>query len=138
MLSTVKPEMHISYDSLIEQIRAGNVEIVQISGNEVTGSFSNPVEWLPAAETSTANRDSGYDASGYSVFRTNLPSPLETSSLLSLLAEYKVTRGTVPPPIPWFIITLKYVFPLGLLFLVAGWVARQFTFTPNYSTPVAR
>ena len=138
MLSAVEPEMPISYSSLIEQIRAGNVAIIQISGDEVTGSFANRMEWSRAADGSTAHQNSGYAAGSYSVFRTNLPSPLDTSTLLSLLAEYKVAIGIVLPPMARFILALKYVFPLGLLFLVAGWVARQFTFVPYYSTGTVR
>lgn len=130
MLASVKPEIQIPYNSFIEQIRVGNVTTVQFSGDEVTGSFVTPVERSPVADGSITGQSSSSATGGYSVFRTTLPSPTDTSSLLSVLAKYGIPVAAVNPAKPWFITALTYVFPLGLLLLVAGWVARQSMYAP--------
>src|SRR5512136_1385323 len=50
-----RPEVSLPYSAFLAQVRADNVESVQISGSEITGQFVQPVTWpTPAPEETPA------------------------------------------------------------------------------------
>ncbi|MGN6168087.1 MAG: hypothetical protein ACTHQQ_07920 [Solirubrobacteraceae bacterium] len=44
----------ISYRSFIEEIQAGNVRSISVSGRAVSGTFKHPVTYPPTAQTKTS------------------------------------------------------------------------------------
>ncbi|MFN2218807.1 MAG: ATP-dependent metallopeptidase FtsH/Yme1/Tma family protein, partial [Anaerolineae bacterium] len=42
---TSNPSVNIPYSTFVDQVRAGNVKSVQISGNSITGVFNTPILW---------------------------------------------------------------------------------------------
>jgi hypothetical protein len=48
------PQVEIPYSTFIDQVKAGNISIVTISGNEITGTFTRPLTWPPVTPGSTS------------------------------------------------------------------------------------
>lgn len=134
LLTTVRPEAHIPYSTLVEQIRLGNVAQVQISETEIAGRFTDPIQWSSESNASTAGESAIFPAGGYSDFRVRLPRTQGPTALSALLEEYAVPVIPVKLPATGFITLLRYGFPLALLLSVGLWVARQFPYTQSRSS----
>jgi ATP-dependent Zn protease len=80
----------IPYSTFLAQARAGNVAKVQIAGDQITGSFAQPVAWPVAtvARTSTALLATPVPPVTYTAFRTTFPEAVGDPSLLPLLQAH--------------------------------------------------
>jgi cell division protease FtsH len=122
-----QPQANLSYSDLLEQVRAGNVASVQISGSQITGQFVKPIAWTPAtpAATPTASAQPAPTPQLYATFQTTFPETVGDPNLLPLLEEHGVDVNVTPPPNPLLGALLANGLPLLLLVLVMVWMGRQ-------------
>lgn len=125
-LSLASPEVQIPYSTFIDQVKAGNVSTVTITGNEITGTFVKALPWPPATQGSTsANNAPPTEQQNYSEFSTLFPDSVGDPKLLALLEEKNIEIQVQNVSTPWYITLLTDGLPLLLLFLVSGWMGRQ-------------
>jgi cell division protease FtsH len=137
---TSRPEASIPYSTFIEQVRAGNVGSVHISGDEITGTFVTALAWpqpTPGAQSTTvASPEPGPTAASspqptptpvptYVDFQTTFPETVGDPSLMGLLESKGVEVDVAPPPSPWFTAILSNALPLLLLVGLMVWMGRQ-------------
>jgi cell division protease FtsH len=126
------PEVQIPYTTFIDQINAGNIKDVQISGNQITGDFASSFLWpvttpvppgspTPVSIGSTAQQT----PASYTRFMTLFPDVVGDTGLLPLLEQKQVTVNVVPASTPWFTILITDGLPFLLLVLVLVWLGRQ-------------
>ena len=120
-LSLASPEVEIPYSTFIDQVKAGNVSTVTITGNEITGGFIKPFNWTPA----TSNSSSTTSAQSYSEFVTLFPDSVGDPNLLRLLEQNHIEIQVQNVSTPWYITLLTDGLPLLLLILVTVWMGRQ-------------
>lgn len=58
-LPGAEPSASLPYSAFVEQVRAGTVSSVTINGQNVTGTFKQPVAWPPAAANPAPEATSG-------------------------------------------------------------------------------
>ncbi len=128
------PAAQIPYTTFINQVNAGNVQDVQISGNQITGNFASAILWpvitpAPTGTSPTAGSANGAQPtpSPYTHFATMFPDVVGDTSLMPLLEQKKVSVNVVPSATPWFTILLTDGLPALLLVLVFVWMGRQMT-----------
>jgi cell division protease FtsH len=120
------PQADIPYSTFIEQVKAGNISTVTITGNEVTGQFIKPLTWPQATQgPKPSNATETATPQSYSEFMTLFPDSVGDPNLLSLLEEKSIEIQVENASTPWFITLLTDGLPLLLLFLAAGWMSRQ-------------
>ena len=125
-LSLASPEVQIPYSTFIDQVKAGDVSTVTITGNEITGTFVKALPWPPAPQGSTsANNAPPTEQQNYSEFSTLFPDSVGDPNLLALLEEKNIEIQVQNVSTPWYITLLTDGLPLLLLFLVSGWMGRQ-------------
>jgi cell division protease FtsH len=125
-----QPEASIPYSTFVVQVRAGNVASVQISGDEIRGTFVKPLPWpqpTPGSKPTAAPspQPTPSTPTAYTAFRTTFPETVGDPRLMSLLEANGVVVDVAPPPSPWFEILLSNGLPLLLLVLVMMWMGRQ-------------
>ena len=126
-------QVNIAYSTFLNQIKAGNVTSVQISGSQITGNFNSPytppVQPTSAAAPGTGSTQPQPQATGtpqaYTAFSTNFPDTVGDPNLMPLLASKNVTVNVSPPPNPWLSILLSYGLPVLLLVGLMVWMGRQ-------------
>ncbi len=124
------PEVQIPYTTFIDQVNAGNVTDIQISGTQITGDFASPFLWpvtTPVPTSSATPSSAQSTPASYARFTTLFPDTVGDASLLPLLEQKKITVNVVPAATPWFTILLTDGLPLLLLVLVFVWMGRQMT-----------
>lgn len=120
------PQADIPYSTFIDQVKAGNISAVTITGNEITGQFIKSLIWPQVPSGSTrSNGSETATPQGYSEFVTILPDSVGDPTLIPLLEEKNVEIQAVQTATPWFITLLTDGLPLLLLFLAIGWMGRQ-------------
>jgi len=133
-------EADISYSLFVQEVRSGNVSQVRISGDELTGTFVQPVPWAqptPAVAlevTATAGPAPTQAAPPqptpeptYTAFRTTFPESVGDPKLMGLLESQGVEVDVAPPPNPWLTALLSNGLPLLLLVGLMLWMGRQAT-----------
>ena len=145
-----KPEALIPYSSFLEQVRAGNVSEVLISGPQISGTFAKPVLWPESTSTGaasqpkkaeTATSPGSESASGtkagkntgkpgtvpqkYVNFATVFPESVGDPALLPLLESRNVTVNAKVPTKPWFLTLLVDWGPMLLLVFYFVWMGRK-------------
>jgi cell division protease FtsH len=122
----------IPYSIFLDQVNAGNIKDVSISGDQITGSFVSAFRWPLAVTPAPTSTDPAVPTSAplstpstYTNFNTVFPQAVGDSNLLSLLREKQVTINVSSPTTPWFTILLTDGLPLLLLVLVFVWMSRQ-------------
>ena len=120
------PQVEIPYSTFIEQVKSGNITMVTITGNQITGNFVNSVTWpqVTPGPTPTAGA-SAETPQSYAQFSTIFPDSVGDPNLLSLLEQKGVQIQAEPASPPWFITLLTDGLPLLLLFVALGWLGRQ-------------
>jgi cell division protease FtsH len=140
-LPASQPEVTIPYTAFLAQVRANNVTQVQISGDEITGTFVKPILWpQPTAQTTPATTPSATSASGgavspaasqtpqnYDKFQTTFPQAIGDTTLLPLLESHNVVVNVSPPPSPLLGDLITTALPLLLLVGLIVWMGRQAT-----------
>jgi len=125
-LSVVSPAVEIPYSTFIDQVKAGNVSTVTITGNQISGTFLKSFEWPAASQGSTSANDlQSTEPQSYSEFVTLFPDSVGDPSLLTLLEEKNIEIQVQNVSTPWYITVLTDGLPLLLLVLVSVWIGRQ-------------
>ena len=133
----------LPYSTFLEQVRAGNVTQVQISGDEITGKLATAIQWpeptgsvepaaVPTTATSpqttasaTASQAAATATASYTAFRTTFPETVGDPGLMGLLEARGVEIDVSPPPSPWFSALLSGVLPVLLLVGLMVWMNRR-------------
>ncbi len=128
----------VPYSAFKEQVAHGNVSHVRIVGDEITGTFVQPIVWpTPAAATEAKKPEEGpktgqeKKATGeqkpatFSTFRTAFPSVVGDVSLMPLLEAHHVVADVAAPSQPWLVLLLTNGLPVILMVLLIGWMGRQ-------------
>jgi cell division protease FtsH len=140
-LPTSQPEVTIPYTAFLAQVRTNNVNQVQISGDEITGTFIKPILWpQPTSQATPAATPQATSAPGetippsasqtpqnYDKFQTTFPQVIGDTSLMPLLESHHVVVNVSPPPSPLLGILLTNALPLLLLVGLMVWMGRQAT-----------
>jgi cell division protease FtsH len=125
-LRAAPPQADIPYTTFVDQVKAGNISAVTITGNEITGRFITSLIWPPVAPGAPPSGGSESAApQSYFEFVTLFPDSVGDPSLLALLEHKNVQVQVENASIPWYITLLTDGLPLLLLFLAAGWMSRQ-------------
>jgi cell division protease FtsH len=135
-----RSEANIPYSTFLDQIRAGNVTSVHISGDEITGKFVKAIPWpqptpgpQPTASGSaqvtptavSSPQPTPTPVPAYTDFKTTFPETVGDPSLMGLLESQGVEVDVTPPPSPWFTAILSSALPLLLLVGLMVWMGRQ-------------
>ena len=137
-----QPEANLPYSTFLEQVRAGNVSNVLISGDEITGKFVEAVPWpqptaspeptavaspeaLPTIASSPQPTPTAVPT--YVEFRTTFPETVGDPNLMGLLEAHGVEVNVTPPPSPWVSALLSSALPVLLLVGLMVWMGRQAT-----------
>jgi cell division protease FtsH len=135
-----QPEAKVPYSTFVEQVRAGNVTSVQISGDEITGKFATAVAWpqpTPSPQATTvSSSESGPTVAPspqptptaiprYQDFQTTFPEVVGDQNLIGLLEAQGVRINVTPPPSPLLSALLSSALPLLLLVGLMVWMGRQ-------------
>ena len=127
-------QVSIAYSTFLNQIKAGNVTSVQISGSQISGTFNTP--YTPPVQPTSAAPAPGSGSTqpqpqatgtpqAFTSFSTNFPDTVGDPNLMPLLASKNVTVNVSPPPNPWLSILLTYGLPILLLVGLMVWMGRQ-------------
>src|SRR5215207_3414167 len=126
-LNVASPQVEIPYSTFLDQVKAGNVSTVTITGNEITGAFVKPLAWpsvMPGA-TSNDSAPATADQQSYSEFDTLFPDSVGDPKLLRLLEQKHIEIQVQNVSTPWYVTLLTDGLPLLLLVLVSVWMGRQ-------------
>jgi cell division protease FtsH len=119
-------QVEIPYSTFIDQVRAGNISTVTITGNEITGNFIKSITWPQVTPGPTPTGGTQAAApQAYTEFITIFPDSVGDPSLIPLLEQSGVEVQAEKTSTPWFILLLTDGLPLLLLFIVMGWMGRQ-------------
>jgi cell division protease FtsH len=125
-LKAAPPQAEIPYSTFIDQVKAGNISAVTITGNEITGNFIKSVQWPQVTPGPTpADGSEAASPQSYSEFVTLFPNSVGDPNLLALLEQKNIQIQVESASTPWFITLLTDGLPLLLLFLAMGWIGRQ-------------
>jgi cell division protease FtsH len=124
------PEVNIPYSQFINQVNAGNIASIQISGTEITGKFVNPFSspqptLVPSQTVSLAATP--VSPTLYTDFATVFPDVQGDPNLMGLLEANNVVVNVSPPTNPIISLLLSSVLPLLLFVGVMVWIGRRTT-----------
>ena len=124
-----QPAATIPYTTFINQVTAGNVSKVTISGAKIDGTFIKPVLWPPAGSlTQGTTVPSGITdnttSAQYTDFSTNFPDAVGDPNLMPLL-EAKNVEVNVETSSPWLGLLISNGLPLLLLLGAMIWLGRS-------------
>jgi cell division protease FtsH len=129
----------ISYTGFLAQVRADNVEKVQIKGDSITGTFLTPVtlaeveaaDGVTTTTTATASTTTAANTSTttttpvqFTEFKTTFPATVGDPTLMTLLTQHGVVVDAVAVGTSWVglvIDVLSFVFLIGLVW----WMGRR-------------
>jgi cell division protease FtsH len=135
-----QPEASIPYSIFLEQVRAGNVNSVSISGDAITGKLATAIPWPQLTPTPEPTTVASFEASPtpaltsqatptpvptYSAFQTTFPETIGDPNLISLLGAHGVEIDVTPPPSPLLSALLSNALPVLLLVGLMLWMGRQ-------------
>jgi cell division protease FtsH len=119
-------QVQIPYSTFIDQVKYGNISMVNITGNEITGNFMAPIIWPQATPgvTPTGAQPVATPQS-YSEFMTIFPGNIGDPTLIPLLEQKGVQIQAAPTATPWYIYLLTDGLPIVLLIVLMVWIGRQ-------------
>ena len=133
-----QPEVNLPYSTFLNQVKAGNISEVHISGSEITGAFVQPYtppstpaptaipQSTPAAAPGgVASLSNNSQPIPYNDFKTTFPEVEGDPNLIALLNTNNVKIDVSPPPSPWLSILISDLLPILLLVVVLVWMGRQ-------------
>ncbi len=111
------PEVEIPYTTFLAQVRADNVSKVQISGDEIKGSFVKAFQWPPAAEPKSATTATQETATSQAAKPNSAASPeVKTPASQKPAGAAQVTPNQAPQTYDAFLVNYpKDVGDPGLL-----------------------
>ena len=115
LVRTASVEM--PYSTFVAQVRAGNVEHIDIRGGEVTGVLRKPV-FMPDEDPATA--------AGHTEFSTAIPTAMTDMWLYPLLDQKDTIVTISPPATAWYAHPLLWSVPL-LVLLALLWVGLRWS-----------
>ncbi len=121
---------NVYYSTLLDQVRAGNVQSVQIQGNQITGKFIQPILWPAPTPGATPDAAASPQAAQtpptqYADFSANFPDVVGDSNLITLLQAHNVAVDVQPVSTPWLLNLLINGLPVLLLVGVFVWMGLQ-------------
>jgi cell division protease FtsH len=128
-----QPAVTLPYTTFLNQVTAGNVSKVTITGSKITGTFIKAVTWPPAGATTSTVVQGTVIPSGsvdntppgqYSDFATNFPDAVGDPNLMPLL-EAKNVEVNVETASPWVGLLISNGLPLLLLLGAMIWLGRS-------------
>jgi cell division protease FtsH len=138
------PETNIPYSMFVDQVRAGNVSSVHISGDAITGNFvksvvlpqptpstnaaaaATPASTPSSQATPTAMSDTTpLPPKSYSEFDTTFPEAVGDANLMPLLQSKGVKVAVSAPSTPWLPILISNGLPMLLLLAMMVWMGRR-------------
>ena len=123
--------MQIPYSTFVDQVQAGNIASVKITGNEITGNFTRPLMWpqVSGSPTSAVATPTGATPvptpQSYAEFSAIFPDSVGDPTLIPLLEQKGVQIQAAQTATPWFVTLLTDGLPLLLLVAVMVWIGRQ-------------
>ncbi len=135
-----QPSASIPYSTFVEQVRAGNVTSVQISGDAITGKFAVAFAWAgptpslqptatPSSEVTptavSSPQPTPTAVPTYTDFTTTFPETVGDPTLMRLLESKGVEVDVAPAPSPWLSAILSTALPLLLLVVLMVWMGRR-------------
>lgn len=125
------PTADIPYTAFLDQVQADNVAKINLTGDEISGTFVQPVIWptqeskgTPATSPTSAPTPAPTPAS-YNRFTTTFPEAVGDPALMGLLEAHGVEVAVSRPPSPWFTTLLVDGLPLLLLVAFFVWMGRR-------------
>ncbi len=119
-------QAQIPYSTFVDQVQAGNISTVTITGNQITGQFVKPITWPQATPGATpAAGAQPATSQSYTQFSSIFPDTVGDPTLIPLLEQKGVEIQAEQTATPWFIVLLTDGLPLLLLFAVMVWMGRQ-------------
>ncbi len=124
------PVANVYYSAFVGQVRAGNVQTVEIQGNTITGKFIQAIPWPASVPGATPNaaaspQPSPAPATLYTDFSTTFPDVVGDPNLLALLEAHNVVVDVQPLQTPWLLTLLINALPVLLLLGALVWMGRQ-------------
>jgi cell division protease FtsH len=129
LLPKSKPDLTIPYSTFINQVDAGNVASVQISGGQITGKFNKSVPdtqvltVVPSQAAGSLNATSS--STTYQDFSTTFPEVEGDPNLMTALRSHNVVVNVSPPPDPLLSMLVSTALPLLLFVIVLVWLMRR-------------
>lgn len=105
----------IPYSTFQDQVKAGNVSQVTLSGSDITGTLVKSISLPAATPVSGASPSVSATASPFTQFHTQFPDVVGDPNLISLLNSNNVQITAKPAATPWLMILLSNGLPLLLL-----------------------
>ena len=98
-----KPEALIPYSSFLEQVRAGNVSEVLISGPQISGTFAKPVLWPESTATGAASQPEKAETATSPGSENASGTKAGKNRILASLVQFRKNMPTLPRyfPNPW-------------------------------------
>ena len=137
------PEVTLPYSAFLAQVRASNVAMVHIAGDQITGSFIKSIRWPAAKQETTAavpatpkapltkkSLSPQFDTSPpgtYSEFQTTFPATVGDPNLIAMLETHKVVVDVSHPSSPLLLELLANWFPMLLLLGFFWWMGMRAT-----------
>ncbi len=120
----------IHYSTLLDQIRAGNVQSVQIQGNQITGQFAKAIPWpeptpAPSPNASASPTPAPPPPALYTAFSTTFPDAVGDPNFMPLLEANNVVVDALPVSTPWWFTLLTDGLPILLFAGFFIWMIRQ-------------
>jgi cell division protease FtsH len=138
-LPSQQEQVRLPYSTMVAQVQAGNVARVQISGDQITGTFVKPLLWppTPTAAAAEGSKQPAAPPAGTptapgspapatcSEFVTTFPQAIGDTNLMPLLVTHGVEVDVAPPPSPWLGMLVTGALPVLLMVLFLVWMGRQ-------------
>ena len=119
-----EPAADIPYSVFLEQVRAGNVERVELVGNAASGRFESPFPWTTEVRRPGIGAPVEGEPVEYNAFTTTLPQ-IDDPELLPLLRENDVLISAETPGTPLLLTILINALPFLLLIGLLVWSTRS-------------
>lgn len=113
-------QVELPYSTFLDQVQAGNVARVIITGSEIEGTLIKPV-LIPLGQATSQPATTGKAEQSYQAFHTHFPEVVNDPNLVSLLNSHNVQIEAKPGISSW-VSALKFGLPLALLASVLAWM----------------
>ncbi|MCB9079504.1 MAG: ATP-dependent metallopeptidase FtsH/Yme1/Tma family protein [Anaerolineaceae bacterium] len=107
--------IRLPYSTFLAQVQAGNIALVTIAGDQISGSFSKPYSPAEAANAKT-----------YAHFITMFPADIGDPQLMPLLRAKKITIDVKQTGAGW-LPALFQGLPFIILIIIMIWLVRSFS-----------
>jgi cell division protease FtsH len=125
-LKSAPAQVEIPYSTFIDQVQSGNISMVTITGNEITGNLITPLTWPQVTPGPTPNGATPAATSqDYTEFIAIFPNSVGDPTLIPLLEQKGVQIQAAQTATPWYVTLLTDGLPFLLLVILMIWIGRQ-------------